>query len=100
MLDPRSIEIRDPATAVIHLWVPNHAIVTLQATFETYEGIGIVHTVDAACTPCRMGVLTTPDMIESCRKLLEALQQSIGWTSALPIEIKGGPLAPEGDSEH
>lgn len=77
----------DENTSALVLEVPEARIVLLQSLFESYEGLGIVRTVDwgrgdwspGNTDQARVIVLTTPSMLNQCIALLESLQGLIPW---------------------
>jgi len=70
----------DYYTCMIYLELPGSRVVLLQAFFESYEGLGVVRTLDI-----RQGlvcILTTPDMLSEALAVLEAEQDSLAWRFA------------------
>ncbi|NLF24173.1 MAG: DUF4911 domain-containing protein [Deltaproteobacteria bacterium] len=70
----------DSHTSVVFLHVPAAKLVVLQALFETYEGLGLVRTLDM-----RRGlisILAAPDMQQDCTALLKAVWEQTGWRNA------------------
>lgn len=82
------VETVDGDTASICLEVPGAEVVALQGYFETYEGLGLVRTLDIRRS--LVCVLTTPSMLDDCMALLEALRPEIGWRPARrPADLSG-----------
>ena len=70
----------DPQTSAVFLHVPAAKLVLLQALFETYEGLGLVRTLDM-----RRGlisILAAPEMQAGCSALLSSVQAQTGWRNA------------------
>lgn len=70
----------DPYSTVLFLEVPAQSIVTMQALFESYEGLGLVRTMDRARSI--IAILTTPDMESRCSALLDSLASTLHWRYA------------------
>ncbi len=69
------IEVVDDNTRVITLRVQPDKVVLLQAYFECHEYIGIVRTEDTDTST--VSIITTPDMLETCLRVLEDLGTTI-----------------------
>lgn len=67
----------DEHACALYLEVPGPQLVALQGYFETYEGVGLVRTLDIRRS--LVCILTTPGMLDDCLKLLEGLESEIGW---------------------
>ncbi|MFM1846998.1 MAG: hypothetical protein RL417_472 [Pseudomonadota bacterium] len=67
----------DTGTCAFYLVVPSDKVVLLQAFFELYEGLGIVRTLNLRKS--LVCILTTPSMIDDCRRALEAIRSMIPW---------------------
>ena len=70
----------DEHACALYLEVPRAQLVALQAYFETYEGVGLVRTLDMRRS--LVCILTTPAMLDDCLRLLAYLQPEIGWQTA------------------
>lgn len=70
----------DDQTVALYLSVDGTQIVLLQATIESYEGVGTVRTVDIEKS--LISVITTPDQVADCQTLLIGLQPYIPWRCA------------------
>lgn len=70
----------DPETSVTFLNVPSARLVTLQAIVESYEGAGLVRTLDIqrglVC------ILAATPMRADCSAILSAVQAQTGWIPA------------------
>jgi len=70
----------DYYTCMIYLELPGSRVVLLQAFFESYEGLGVVRTLDI-----RQGlvcILTTPDMLTEALAVLDAERDRLAWRFA------------------
>ena len=61
----------------LYLEVPGTQLVALQACFESYEGLGVVRTLDIRRS--LVCILTTPGMLDDCLRLLESQKSEIAW---------------------
>ena len=77
---PLEPEMLDDQTLAICLDVPGVNVVALQGYFETYEGLGLVRTLDLRRS--LVCVLTTPSMLADCLKLLHEIRPVVGWQPA------------------
>ena len=68
----------DTGTCAFYLVVPSEKVVLLQAFFELYEGLGIVRTLNLRKS--LVCVLTTPSVMDDCRRALEAIRSMIPWS--------------------
>ena len=77
----------DDHAYVLYLQVPSAQLVALQAYLESYEGVGLVRTLDIRRS--LVCILTTPGMLTPCMELLEKLREEIGWqAAALPGDME------------
>lgn len=77
MIPENSFHQNHDGGVVLFLEAPTHAIVILQAIFESYEGIGLVRTMDS-----KKGILTilsTVDTFDEVTRVLASLQETIPW---------------------
>ncbi len=79
-IPPAAVDIQQDAGAIIYLEVPAHTIVKLQALFESYEGMGIVRTMNRE--KCILSILTTRDMLENVVEILKGLSDEFPWRFA------------------
>ena len=67
----------DSSSVALYLEVPRSNVVLLQAYFELYDGVGTVRTLrgerPVVC------VLTTPQQLETCLNVLEAVKAQVAW---------------------
>lgn len=70
-------QLVDPHAIALYLEVPRSQVVLLQAYFELYDGVGTVRTIEGdkpiVC------VLTTPEQLEDCLGVLEAIREQVQW---------------------
>lgn len=70
----------DEIGRAIYLYCPCDQIVLLQGYFETYEGLGIIRTIDSKNS--LISIITTSDMIENCLGFLNAIKPEIAWQAS------------------
>ena len=77
-------EAIDEETSVWYLAVDSAKIVLLQTIFESYEGVGIVRTLDKdrglVC------ILSTPSNEQNVESLLASLHDVVAWKEVVPEE--------------
>lgn len=73
-------DLIDDQTYALYLNVPGSLIVTLQAYFELYEGLGITRTLSVKNS--LVCILTTPDMYPDCVEVLNAIKDTVPWRVA------------------
>ncbi len=64
-------------SALIALEVPRAHVVTLQTYIDSYEGVGVVRTLDREQSI--IGILTTPDMMPVVFEILHHLAPTVPW---------------------
>lgn len=72
----------------LYLEVPRSQVVLLQAYFELYDGVGTVRTLEGN-NPI-VCVLTTPEQIEDCIGVLQAIREQVQWN--ICKEVPADPL--------
>jgi len=82
MITHYTTESVDQHTKVFKLAVPIHSIVFIQACFESYEGVGIVRTLDPKTG--QIEIITPNDMAVECAKLLNSIILS-GYTENFAV---------------
>jgi hypothetical protein len=87
-------DVVDESTTAFYLQVPPTQVVVLQALFESYEGVGIVRTMDVHSSV--VSILTTPAMADTCEKILASVQKTINWKE-LPASHPVAQQLREGD---
>ncbi len=85
---PDSALIQGEKSLVILLEVSRPDIVFFQALFESYEGLGVVRTMDSELSI--IAILTTPDMIDTVHEVLVSIsapdgRSPIGWRFATHV---------------
>lgn len=75
-----STEELDDQTLALYIEVPGSQVVLFQAYFETYEGVGLVRTLDIRQS--LVSVLTTKSQLEDCMELLSSIRGEIHWHPA------------------
>lgn len=70
-------DVIDEGTRALYLEVPGEKVVILQALVESYEGLGLVRTLNIRKS--LICILTTPSMLDACLEMLHALRPEIGW---------------------
>jgi hypothetical protein len=70
-------QLIDPRAVALYLEVPRSQVVLLQAYFELYDGVGTVRTLQG--TAPIVCVLTTPEQLDACIKVLEAVHEEVHW---------------------
>jgi len=83
-MNPRRL---DAHTWAIFLEVPGSKIVSLQALFETYEGLGTLRTIDAQNS--LVCVLTTDSLLTDCKQALDSIRNMIPWRLAEESALVG-----------
>ena len=68
----------DSSVIPIYLRVAPADIAFVKFVFESYEGVGIVRTIDRHAAI--IVVLAVPDFLDTARKILDSLQAAIPWT--------------------
>ncbi|MCB0331925.1 MAG: DUF4911 domain-containing protein [Bdellovibrionales bacterium] len=68
-------------SVLIALEVPRSHVVTLQTYIDSYEGVGVVRTLDQQQSI--VGILTTPDMMPIVFEILADVASTIPWR---PVE--------------
>ena len=61
----------------IHLRIPPGAIAYLKFIFESYEGIGVVRTIDRVSAI--IVLIVVPDFLDVARQILDALRDEVAW---------------------
>ena len=74
MLTPAPL---DDHTIALFIEVPVSKVVLFQAYFDIYEGVATVRTLNPA--ESLICILTTPDMLNWCQRVLVALQPTLEW---------------------
>ncbi len=70
-------QLIDPSAVALYLEVPRSQVVLLQAYFELYDGVGTVRTLQGpGPIVC---VLTTPEQLDACINVLEAVHEEVHW---------------------
>ena len=77
MNDLALVDSLDEITRVIYLEIPSAQLVFFQATFELFEGIGIVRTL--SIRKSLVCVITTADCLPECWRILEAVRETVPW---------------------
>ena len=79
----------DDECVALFLEVPASKVVLLQGIIECYEGLGVVRTLDrSAHLIC---ILTTPAMLDVCKKVLVTEQESLQWRVPADIPSEEDP---------
>jgi hypothetical protein len=65
----------DNFTVTTRISIPIHSIVYFQACFESYEGIGIVRTIDKE--QGIIEIIATKDTYKECTKLIDQIMKEI-----------------------
>jgi Domain of unknown function (DUF4911) len=82
----------------IYLRVAPRDIALLKFVVESYEGVGIVRTVDP--TAAVIVVLVAPDFLATARSILASLAELVVWEEvSKPAGSDDGPMRTEGDVE-
>lgn len=81
-------QLVDSGAIALYLEVPRSQVVLLQAYFELYDGVGTVRTLEGT-TPV-VCVLTTPEQIEDCIGVLQAIREQVQWS--ICKEVPTDPL--------
>jgi hypothetical protein len=89
----------DSAAVLFLVQVDPVQVAFFQGIFESYEGVGLVRTLDIQRS--LLGVLTTPDMQLDCLRLLKDIWPVTKWTAVQCISgkcISGQSIFPESAS--
>jgi hypothetical protein len=70
----------DEIACAIYLYCPGDKIVLLQGYFETYEGLGVIRTIDKINS--KICIITTRSMLNNCINFLRNIQTEIAWKSS------------------
>ncbi len=66
----------------IYLRIQREDVALIKFVLESYEGIGIVRTIDRK--KATVVVLAMPDLIDHVRAVLESLREHMDWYEILP----------------
>jgi hypothetical protein len=70
----------------IYLRIQRQDIALIKFIFESYEGIGIVRTVDKK--KATVVILVVPDFIAHARAILDSLREHMEWHEIPPPEVQ------------
>ncbi len=70
----------------IYLRVERRDIALVKFVFESYEGVGIVRTVDKK--KATVVILVVPDFLTHAWAILESLKEHMEWHEILPPEVQ------------
>ncbi len=80
----------DEIACAIYLYCPGDKIVLLQGYLETYEGLGVVRTIDKInSTIC---IITTRSMLDNCINFLTNIKPQIPWSGCRADEINSNEI--------
>jgi len=79
-------ETRPADLIEIYLRIQREDIALIKFVFESYEGIGIVRTVDKK--KATVVVLVVPDFIDHARAILDSLREHMEWHEIPPPEVQ------------
>ena len=80
-------EARSTDLIEIYLRIQRQDIALIKFVFESYEGVGIVRTVDKK--KATVVVLVMPDFIDHARAILDSLREHTEWHEIPPPAVQG-----------
>ena len=80
----------DEIACAIYLYCPGDKIVLLQGYFETYEGLGVVRTIDKINS--KICIITTRSMLDNCISFLGSIQSEIAWRTSETVEAAANEI--------